>query len=63
MVVFYSQERVNTTTVPYATTHYDADASGVFLSWALGLFHTYFYNHARHLRLEKLQRSVISRAP
>ena len=34
-----------------------------FLSWALGAFHTCFYNHARRLRLEKLLYIGVSRSP
>jgi len=30
------------------------DVSGLDLVWVPQLFHTYFYNHAHRLRLEKL---------
>jgi hypothetical protein len=37
--------------------------SGFDSSWTPGVFYTYFYNHAHHLRLEKLLYLELSRSP
>jgi hypothetical protein len=36
--------------------------SPLLSSWAPGVFYTYFYNHARHLRLENLLYLELSRS-
>ena len=43
-------------------TLYSTYTSPLNLSWTPGVFYTYFYNHARRLRLEKLLYLELSRS-